>query len=437
MKLLIKNGRVIDPASGLDARQNIAIEGGTIAAMGKSIPPSFVPDHTVDASACAVLPGLVDACVRLGEPGDEHAGMLESELRAAVSAGVTHLVCQPDTDPVLDEPGLVRMLKFKAETLQLAKVYPLGALTPGLKGDNLTEMAHLAQAGCIGFSQADVAVLNTQFLLRAFQYAATFGLTIWLRPNDPYLGNGVAASGPIATRLGLSGIPVMAETIALHTFIMLMRSTGCRLHICRISSAEGVAMVRQAKAEGWPISCDVSINSLHLCDTDIGYFDSRARLTPPLRQQRDRQALQEALADGTICALVSDHTPLPMDVKAVPFASAQPGASGVELLLALALKWAAQVQMPLVKALARVTTGPAELLGTSGAVAGRIETGAQANLCIANLEQPWVVKADNLLSQGKSTPFSGYELLGQVQATLVDGRLVYRREGQEQGKDRA
>lgn len=431
MKRLIKNGRVIDPASGTDSTMDVAIEAGRIVALGQ-IPENFVPQQTIDATDCVVLPGLVDACVRLGEPGDEHAGMLESELRAAVSAGVTSLVCQPDTDPVLDEPGLVRMLKAKAQGLQLAHVFPLGALTPGLKGDNLTEMAHLAQAGCIGFSQADVTVLNTQFLLRAFQYAATFGQTVWLRANDPYLGGGVAASGAIATRLGLSGVPVMAETIALHTLIALMRSTGCRLHVARLSSADGVAMVRQAKADGLPISCDVSINSLHLCDTDIGYFDSRARLTPPLRQQRDRQALQEALADGTIDALVSDHTPLPMDVKAVPFASAQPGATGLELLLSLTLKWAEQQQLPLTKALARITSGPADLLNVRSGLdnlqgIGRLAVDGPADICIARLDEHWTVEESTLCSQGRSTPFSGYELMGRVHTTLVGGRVVFQR----------
>lgn len=428
MKRLIKNGRVIDPASGIDALMDVAVEAGRIVGLGK-IPIDFRPQETQDASGCVVLPGLVDAGVRLGEPGDEHAGMLESELRAAISGGVTSVVCQPDTDPVLDEPGLVRMLKAKAQMLQLAHVFPLGALTSGLKGDNLTEMAQLAQAGCVGFSQAEMPVLNTQFLLRAFQYAATFEQTVWLRANDFFLGGGVAASGPIATRLGLSGVPVMAETIALHTLIALMRSTGCRLHIARISSAAAVSMVRQAKAEGLPLSCDVSINSLHLCDVDIGYFDSRARLTPPLRQQHDRQALQEALADGTIDALVSDHNPLAMDVKAVPFASAQPGATGVELLLSLALKWAEQHHLPLVQALARITCGPAALLGGAAGDPenGQLTIGGSADLCIAKLDEHWTVDEHTLISQGKSTPFSGYELMGRVQCTFVGGRKVFQR----------
>ena len=266
--------------------------------------------------------------------------MLDSELKAAVAGGVTSLVCPPDTDPVLDEPGLVDMLKFRAEKWHRSRVFPLGALTRQLQGDVLTEMAELTEAGCVGFSQAEVPLANTQVLQRALQYAATFGYTVWLRPQDLHLGKGVAASGPLATRLGLSGVPVAAETIALHTIFALMRTTRARVHVCRISSAEGVELVRAAKKEGLLVTADVSINSLHLSDHDIGYFDSRARVTPVLRQPRDRDALRAALLDGTLDALVSDHTPIDIDGKTLPFAEAESGATGVELLLSLALKWA-------------------------------------------------------------------------------------------------
>ena len=305
MKILIKNGRVINPANGLDEKTDLAIAAGRIIAI-KNIAPDFNPSKTIDATGCMVIPGLVDLCARLREPGFEHEGMLESELAAAVAGGVTSLVCPPDTDPVLDEPGLVEMLKFRAEKQHQSRVFPLGALTRGLQGEVLTEMAELTEAGCVGFSQAEVPLANTQVMMRALQYAATFGYSTWLRPQELHLGKGVAASGALATRLGLAGVPVAAETIALHTLFELMRALGAaangapRVHICRISSAAGVALVRQAKLDGLPVTCDVSINSLHLTDADIGYFDSRARLNPPLRQQRDREALQAALADGTI-----------------------------------------------------------------------------------------------------------------------------------------
>ena len=336
MKILIKNGRVIDPASGFDEVCDVALGAGRIVSI-KNIASNFAPSKVIDAKGCIVAPGIVDLAVRLREPGHEHEGMLESEMAAAVAGGVTSLVCLPDTEPVLDEPGLVEMLKFRAEKLHQARVFPLGALTRNLQGEILTEMVELTEAGCVGFSQAEVPLENTQVLQRALQYAGTFGYTTWLRPQELHLGRGVAASGSLATRLGLAGVPVAAETIALHTILELVSATGARVHLCRLSSAAGVALVRRAKDEGLPVTCDVSINSLHLTDNDIGYFDSRMRLNPPLRQQRDRDALRQALADGTIDALVPDHTPVDEDAKTLPFAEAEPGATGLELLLALAL----------------------------------------------------------------------------------------------------
>jgi len=347
-----------------------------------------------------------------------------------MAGGITSLVCQPDTDPVLDESGLVEMLRFRAEKLQQARVYPLGALTRNLQGTTLTEMVELTEAGCVAFSQAEVALSNTQVLQRALQYASTFGYAVWLRPQDGYLGQGVAASGALATRMGLSGVPVMAETIAMHTIFELMRSTGARVHLCRISSAAGVELVRQAKTQGLALTCDVSINSLHLTDTDMGYFDSRARLNPPLRQQRDRDALRAGLADGTIDALVSDHTPVDDDAKMLPFAQSEPGATGLELLLSLAYKWHLDNGVPLLRALSVVTDGPAGLLGKAlGPRQGRtghLAVGGLADVCVFDPQAAWVVQADALVSQGKHTPFSGYELPGRVRSTLVSGHVVYQ-----------
>ncbi|WP_312790806.1 dihydroorotase [Diaphorobacter nitroreducens] len=430
MKILIQNGRVIDPASGLDKVCNVALAAGRIIAVDRE-PQGFTPTRVIDASGCMVLPGLVDLAARLREPGHEHEGMLESEMAAAVAGGVTSLVCPPDTDPVLDEPGLVQMLKFRAEKLHQARLFPLGAVTRGLAGEVLTEMAELTESGCVGFSQAEVPLTSTQVLQRALQYAATYGYTVWLRPQELHLGKGVAASGPLATRLGLSGVPVAAETIALHTIFELLKTTGARVHLCRLSSSAGVDLVRQAKAAGLPVSCDVSINSLMLTDADIGYFDSRARLTPPLRQQRDRDALAAALLDGTIDALVSDHTPVDEDAKALPFAEAEPGATGLELLLSVALKWSQEGGAPLQRALAVVTAEPARVLGTSlgtlQASVGRIIEGGVGDLCVLDPAAHWTVQADALASQGKHTPFSTYELPGRVRYTLVGGQVAFER----------
>ncbi|MBF6630880.1 MAG: dihydroorotase [Comamonas sp.] len=430
MKILIQNGRVIDPARGYDQVGDVAIASGRVVAIGTA-PAGFAADRVIDASGQWVLPGLVDLAVRLREPGHEHEGMLASEMAASVAGGVTSVVCLPDTDPVLDEQGLVEMLKFRAEKLHQSRLFPMGALTKDLKGEILTEMAELTESGCVAFGQADVPLPSIQTLQRALSYANTFGYAVWLRPQDKDLGKGVAASGALATRMGLSGVPVAAETIALHTIFELIRGSQTRVHLCRISSAAGVALIRQAKAEGLNITADVSINSLHLTENDIGYFDSSARLAPPLRQQRDRDALAAALADGTIDALVSDHCPVDDDAKVLPFAEAEPGATGVELLLSLAVKWSQDGKVPLARALEVVTAAPARVLGdalgTLQASLGQLVEGGVADLCVVSPQAAWTVEPAALQSQGKCTPFKGYELPARVQYTLVNGQLAFER----------
>lgn len=427
MNILVSGGWVLDPQSSYSARADIAISAGKIVAIGEC-PSGFLPERVIPAEGCTVSPGFVDLSVRLKEPGNEHEGTLASELAAAVAGGITSVVCPPDTDPVLDETGLVEMLRYRAERLGLARVFPLGALTKNLQGEVLTEMLQLTQAGCVGFSQADTPLLNTQVLQRALQYASTFGYTVWLRPQDYFLGQGVAASGPLATRLGLSGVPVVAETIALHTLFELMRATGARVHVCRLSSAMGVDLVRRAKREGLPVTCDVSINSLHLTDVDIGYFDSRMRLNPPLRQQRDRDALRTGLADGTIDAVVSDHTPVDADSKVLPFAECEPGATGVELLLSLTLKWANEMGLPLVNALGAITSRAASVLLKADAIpkgTGSLTVGEIADVCVFDPSTHWVVTPNLLKSQGQQTPFCGLELPGTVRATISGGRVSF------------
>ncbi len=422
MRILIKNGRVINPKNSMDAVNDVFIIAGKIVAIGAE-PDSFQANHVIDAKGLIVCPGLVDLSVRLREPGLEYKATLESEMRAAVAGGVTSLACPPDTDPPLDEPGLVEMLKHRAKSLNLAHVYPIGALTQGLKGERLTEMAELHDAGCVAFGQSDKLLLDTRVMMGAMQYASTFGFSVWLRPEDTSLANsGVAHDGEVATRLGLPAIPVCAETIALSNIVLIARETGAKVHLCRISSAEGVAMIRAAKQQGLPITCDVAANYIHLTEMDINFFDSNCHLVPPLRGLCDRDALRAGLMDGTIDAVCSDHAPVDEDAKLLPFGESEAGATGLELLLSLILKWAAEMKIPLAVALAKITSESARILGVE---AGHLSIGAAADLCIFDPDQYWKVEAKTLESQGKNTPFLGMELQGRVKYTLADGIIVY------------
>ncbi|VVC82083.1 dihydroorotase [Sideroxydans sp. CL21] len=422
MNIHIKNGRLIDPRNQIDAQLDVFIADKHVAAIGKA-PQGFVAGQVIDADGLIVIPGLVDVAARLREPGYEYKATLESEMDAAMAGGVTSLACPPDTDPPLDEPGLVEMLKHRARSLNQARVFPVGALTYGLKGEELTEMIELTEAGCKAFSQADALLTDTRVLMRAMQYAATFGYRVWLRPQDAFLAkDGVAHDGEVATRFGLPAIPVVAETIALSTMLQLARETGVKLHVCRISSAEGVEMVRVAKSQGLAVTCDVSMNHVHLTEMDIGFFDSNCHLMPPLRSLRDKAALRQGLLDGTIDAICSNHSPVDEDAKLLPFAEAEAGATGMELLLPLVLKWAEEDKVSLSDALARVTTNPAQLLGVK---VGHLSVGAHADVCIFDPAAAWKVEPSALKSQGKNTPFNGYTMQGRVRHSIVEGHLAY------------
>jgi dihydroorotase len=293
----------------------------------------------------------------------------------------------------------------------------------GLKGEAITEMAELHEAGCIAFGQANRPITNTEVLLRAMQYAATFGHTVWAPAIDPFLGReGVAHDGEVATRLGLRGIPVAAETLRIATLLQLAQAAGVKLHITRISSAAGLKLIEEARAEGVAVSCDISINHLHLCDIDIGYFNPNCHLVPPLRTTSDRDALSRGLADGRIDALCSDHTPVDDDAKQLPFSDAEPGATGVELLLPLAVKWAQDKKLPVSRAIARVSCDAARIIGIP---AGTLSVGAAADVCVFKTGAMHRVSRASLKSQGKNTPFLGLALDAQVTMTLIDGQVVF------------
>ncbi|MGB3435452.1 dihydroorotase [Achromobacter sp.] len=425
MRLHIAKGRLIDPANAADGQHDLYIADGRVVAVGRE-PDGFHADRVLDASGLAVLPGLIDLSARVSQPGA--AAFAPSELRAALAGGVTQLVLPPDPGAPLDEPGKAEALMRHAEPGQ-CRIHPLGAMTVGLAGETLAEMGLLAQAGCLAHAQGEQGIADTRVLWGAMRYASGMGHALWLRPHDPWLARGaVIASGAYAERLGLEGLPPQAETVALHTIFELQRATRARVHLTRLSTAAGLELLRAAKREGLPVTADVSAHSLHLTDVDIGFFNTDFRLNPPLRGQRDRDAIQAALADGTVDALCSDHTPLDAASKAVPFPAAAPGATGLELLLSLALKWSRDCRRPLAEALARVTCGPAAVLGKIApqvAVAGQLGVGAPADLCLADLEAEWLVLPGALQSRSGHTPFAGMMLPGRVRATVVGGSLAW------------
>ena len=399
------------------------IAAGKIIGIGRP-PDGFNANQTIDASGLIVCPGFVDLSARLREPGSNYKATLVSELQAAAAGGVTSLACTPDTQPVLDEPGLVEMLKHRAKQINLVNVYPLGALTQKLEGRLLAELCSLYAAGCVGFSQADQAITDTQVLWRAFEYASTFGYTLFLRAEDHYLAkDGVAHDGEVASRLGLKGISTAAEALSIASILRIALETKTRVHLCRVSSAEGVELVRQAKKNGALVTADVSINHIHLSDNDIGYFNAYAHLKPPLRNTRDRDAICQGLNDGTIDSICSDHTPVNDDAKLLPFTQAEAGAVGLELLLPLSLKWANMQKLNLSDAIAKITHQPANILGIK---AGDLSINSDADIAIFDPYFAWKVEPNQLKSNGQNTPFLGLEVIGKVNYTLLHGQITYQ-----------
>lgn len=422
MGTVIRGGRIIDPVNRLDAITDLYIADGSIAAIGEA-PPAFKESETIDARGHIVCPGLIDLQARLREPGQKHKGSIASETAAAAASGITTLCCPPDTNPVIDSPAVAAQIAHRAEAAGKARVLPIGALTQGLGGEQLASMQALHTAGCQVMGNARRPVTSTLVQRRALEYAATLGLTVFINAEDPWLGaDGCVHEGPLGTRLGLAGIPECAEVIAISRELILIEQTGVRAHFGQLSTARAVEMIAEAKAKGLDVSADVSAHQLYLTDLDVADFNSLCHVRPPLRSQRDRDGLRQALADGVINAVCSDHQPHDRDAKLAPFAATEPGISALETLLPLTLRLAEEGVMTLGEAISRLTCEPARILGIE---AGRLNPGTIADICIFDPEQLWSVSEDKLVSAGKNTPFLGWEMKGRVTHTLLEGRLVY------------
>ncbi len=423
MRIAITGGHLIDPANNVDGLHDLFISvQGFVAAIG-AMPDGFQADRVLDARGRLVLPGLVDLRARLREPGLEYKATMESETRAAVNAGITTLCCPPDTYPVIDTPAMAQMIQQRAWRFGLAFVHPLGALTQGLQGKLLSDMAALDDAGCVGFSNALEPVADTLVMRRAMEYAAGFDLTVFLHPQDPWLRNGGCMhEGEVSTRLGLPGIPEAAETAGLARDLALVEQTGVRAHFCQLSSARAVAMVAAARDQGLAVSADVTAHHLHLTEHDIGYFNTQCHVIPPLRAGRDRDALRQALKSGVISAICSDHQPHESDAKLAPFAESEPGISGLETLLPLTLRLVDDELLDLPEAIALLTARPAQILGID---AGHLGVGATADLCILDPASHWTLSVDRITSRGRNSPFLGWEFRGTVTHTLVGGKIVF------------
>ena len=417
--LLIRKGRVIDPASGRDEVADLLAEDGRLARIGASLDAPGA--EIVEAEGHWVLPGLVDACVHLSVPGSGRAGDIASETRAAAAGGVTHLAAQPDCGPV-DSTAVVRLIREQAGQAGFARVLPVAALTQGLEGHQLAEMATLARAGCIAVGQGGAPVADALVLKRGLEYAATFDLPVMFRPQEAALSaGGCAHDGPVATRLGLPGIPAVAESVELARDLLLVEATGVRAHFQQISSRDSLPLLRAAKARGLPVTADVSVHHLLLDESAVEGFNSQCHVIPPLRGAADREALLAAVADGTIDAVCSQHQPVGSSSKAAPFPSTKPGISGLDTLLPLMLKLAEDGALPLARALDAVTAAPARCLGIQ---AGHLEPGRPASLCVLAADESRTLSS-HWLSAGRNSPWLHSRLPGVVKLTVCQGRVSW------------
>ncbi len=419
------NARLLDPASGLDARGSLLTEGETIVGRGPDTLADGIPDDAavVDCDGLCLGPGLVDMRVHLREPGAEHKETLQTGGAAAVAGGVTSMVCLPDTDPVIDDAAAVEFIARRARQIGLTKVYPYAAATRGFDGQHLAEMGLLAEAGACAFTDGARTIADAQVMRRALTYASTFGLLIVQHAEEPSLAaNGAMTSGALATRLGLPGIPREAEAIMLDRDVRLAEMTGARYHAAHVSTASGLAVLRKARERGLPVTCDTAPPYFALNELAVGDYRTFAKLSPPLRAEEDRLAIAEGVRDGSIDVVASDHSPQDQDSKRQPFAEAAFGGAGLETLLPVTLQLYHQGALDLLTCLERLTVAPARLLDLP---AGTLEPGTPADLVLFDPDAGWRVEADDLHSKSKNSPFDGMPVQGRVFRTVVDGRPVF------------
>ncbi len=421
-RIKISGGHLIDPHNRMDAVLDVCVAQGRVAAIGEGS-ADFTYDIEIDAAGLCVIPGVIDLCARLREPGLEYKASIDSECRAAAASGITTLCCPPDTNPVIDTPAVIEMIHHRARQVGAARVVGLGALTHHLDGVHLSEMAALKQAGCIGVSNALAPLASTLIERRAFEYAATFDLTVYLHADDAALSaNGCLHEGRVSTRLGLPGIPEAAETVAVARDLALIQQTGVRAHFGRLTTQRAVRMVARAQYDGVPVTADAAIPYLYLTDLDALDFGADYHFIPPLRTQEDRAGLLEGLRGGALSAICSDHQPHEADAKLAPFPATQAGASGLDSLLPLTLKLAHDQHLPLADAIARLTSGPARILNLPY---GELGIGRAADICIFAPDAAWRLNAASMHSQGKNTPFRGWEMPAKVRYTLRDGTIIH------------
>jgi dihydroorotase len=421
--LFFTNARLVD-ADGGERRGAVLVRDGAIADVGPQL-GKVADAEVIDCRGQVLAPGLVDMRAFIGEPGAEHRETLRSASEAAAAGGVTTIVCMPDTNPVMDDPAIVDFVLRRAREKALVNVRPAAALTKGLAGREMTEIGLLRDAGAIAFTDGARSVTNAQVMRRALTYARDFDALVVHHVEDPDLaGEGVMNEGEFSSRLGLPGMPREAETVMLERDLRLLRLTGGRYHAAMISCADSVEIVRAAKARGLPVTCGVSINNLSLNENDIGDYRTFLKLSPPLRHEEDRQAVIEAVADGTIDVIVSDHNPQDAETKRQPFAEAADGAVGLETLLSAALRLYHEERISLPKLLRALSARPAEILRLE---AGRLASGAPADLILFDPDAPYVLDKRKLHSRSKNTPFDEARLQGIVTLTLVGGRIVHDR----------